>query len=180
MLSLSVYPWARLEWSDCTAFYHVADSRRLWCCCCCCCCLAAQSCPTPCDPMDCQAPLIHGIFQARRLEWIAISFSSCAKYFKTKHSVTLSLPLKLYGSCHLPGDGNKYLGYLFTSFPVPKVLLPLPFSWLLPLLSSHFSLRFTFSAAVLACADLLDHINLFQSTYPAELFYFPVFLLVFS
>ena len=37
----------------------------------------AQSCPTLCDPMDCSLPRssIHGIFQARVLEWVAISFS---------------------------------------------------------------------------------------------------------
>ena len=31
----------------------------------------AQSCPTPSDPMDCSPPgsSIHGIFQARVLEW---------------------------------------------------------------------------------------------------------------
>ena len=36
-----------------------------------------QSCPTLCDPMDCSPPgsSIHGIFQARILEWVAISFS---------------------------------------------------------------------------------------------------------
>ena len=38
---------------------------------------ATQSCPTLCDSMDCSLPrsTIHGIFQARVLEWIAISFS---------------------------------------------------------------------------------------------------------
>ena len=37
----------------------------------------AQSCPNLCDPMDCSLPgsSIHGIFQARVLEWAAISFS---------------------------------------------------------------------------------------------------------
>ena len=37
----------------------------------------AQSCPTLCDPMDCSLPgsSVHGIFQARVLEWGAISFS---------------------------------------------------------------------------------------------------------
>ena len=36
-----------------------------------------QSCPTLCDPMDCSPPgsSVHGIFQARVLEWVAISFS---------------------------------------------------------------------------------------------------------
>ena len=37
----------------------------------------AQSCPTLCDPLDCSLSRfsIHGIFQARVLEWVAISFS---------------------------------------------------------------------------------------------------------
>ena len=37
----------------------------------------AQSCPTLCDPMDCSLPgsSFLGIFQARILEWVAISFS---------------------------------------------------------------------------------------------------------
>ena len=37
----------------------------------------AQSCPTLCDPMDYSLPgsSVHGIFQARVLEWVAISFS---------------------------------------------------------------------------------------------------------
>ena len=37
----------------------------------------AQSCPTLSDPMDCNLPgsSVHGIFQARVLEWGAIAFS---------------------------------------------------------------------------------------------------------
>ena len=36
-----------------------------------------QSCPTPWDPMDCSLPgsSVHGIFQARVLEWVAIAVS---------------------------------------------------------------------------------------------------------
>ena len=36
-----------------------------------------QLCPTPSDPMDCSLPgsSIHGILQARVLEWGAIAFS---------------------------------------------------------------------------------------------------------
>ena len=39
--------------------------------------LVAQSCPTLWDPMDCSLPgsSVHGIFQARVLQWVAISFS---------------------------------------------------------------------------------------------------------
>ena len=42
----------------------------------------AQSYPTLCDPMDCSLPgsSIHGIFQARVLEWGAIAFSEFTLY----------------------------------------------------------------------------------------------------
>ena len=42
----------------------------------------AQSCPTPRDHMDCSLPgsSIHGIFQARVLEWGAIAFSVAQGY----------------------------------------------------------------------------------------------------
>ena len=38
----------------------------------------AQSCLTLSDPMDCSLPgsSVHGIFQARVLEWGAVAFSS--------------------------------------------------------------------------------------------------------
>ena len=40
-----------------------------------------QSCPTLSDPMDCSLPgsSVHGIFQARVLEWGAIAFSDVNK-----------------------------------------------------------------------------------------------------
>ena len=47
-----------------------------------CACLVTQSCPTLCDPMDCSPPgsSVHGILQARKLEWVAISFSNGWKW----------------------------------------------------------------------------------------------------
>ena len=47
---------------------HILDSTSIE---------VAQSCPTLCDPMDCSLPRssVDGIFQARVLEWGAISFS---------------------------------------------------------------------------------------------------------
>ena len=54
----------------------------------------AQSCPTLSDPMDCSPPgsSVHGIFQARVLEWGAIAFS-----------VWLLTPCLVHGfSCLLP------------------------------------------------------------------------------
>ena len=46
-------PWSEVKWSG-----------------------VAQSCPTLCNPMDCSpaGSSIHGIFQARVLDWVAISF----------------------------------------------------------------------------------------------------------
>ena len=60
----------------------------------------AQSCPTLSDLMDCNLPgsSVHGIFQARVLEWGAISFSmqetSTTPQLKSNNSSPLSL---LYG-----------------------------------------------------------------------------------
>ena len=44
---------------------------------CCCYCLVAESCQTFWDPIGCisPGPSVHGIFQVRTLEWVAISFS---------------------------------------------------------------------------------------------------------
>ena len=48
--------------------------RKLFCCGGC---LVTESCLTLCDPMDCSSPgsSVHGISQARILEWAAVSFS---------------------------------------------------------------------------------------------------------
>ena len=42
------------------------------------CCLVTQVCPALCGPMDSSLPssTVHGILQARILEWVAISFSN--------------------------------------------------------------------------------------------------------
>ena len=55
-----------------------------------------QLCLTLCDPMDCSLPgsSIHGIFQARGLEWGAIAFSgalscSCSQYPDSAHFLVL-------------------------------------------------------------------------------------------
>ena len=41
------------------------------------CLLVVQLCPTVCDPIDCSLPgsSVHGILQARKLEWVVILFS---------------------------------------------------------------------------------------------------------
>ena len=55
----------------------------------------AQSCPTLSDPMDCSLPgsSIHGIFQARVLECVAIAFSSTFKIQFNYHPQAHMKPL---------------------------------------------------------------------------------------
>ena len=50
----------------------------------------AQLCLTLCDPMDCSLPgsSIHGILQARILEWVAISFSSGSSWPRDRTQVS--------------------------------------------------------------------------------------------
>ena len=54
----------------------------------------AQSCPTLSDPMDLSLPgsSIHGIFQARGLEWGAIAFSKISYTYTYIPSVSDFLP----------------------------------------------------------------------------------------
>ena len=61
----------------------------------------AQSCPTPSDPMDCSLPgsSVHGIFQARVLEWGAIAFSAYTSKVLLK---IFQAKLQQYVNCELP------------------------------------------------------------------------------
>ena len=51
----------------------------------------AQSCPTLCEPMDRSPPgsSVHGIFQARILGWVAISFSRGSSRLRDRTQVSL-------------------------------------------------------------------------------------------
>ena len=63
----------------------------------------AQSCLTLCDHLDCSLPgsSIHGIFQARVLEWVAISFYNACMHAKSLQSCpTLCDPI----DSSLPGS----------------------------------------------------------------------------
>ena len=68
--------------------------------------------PTLCDPMDCSLPgsSVHGIFQARILEWVATSYSKGSSWPRDRTCV----------SCisHL---GRQILYHFTTSFKAPGV-----------------------------------------------------------
>ena len=58
----------------------------------------AQSCPTLSNPMDCSPPgsSVHGIFQARVLEWGAIAFSSIVYRYCILYSLYIVKTQLLY------------------------------------------------------------------------------------
>ena len=62
-----------------------------------------QSCPTPSDPMDCSPPgsFVHGIFQARVLEWGAIAFSKLDSILKSR-GITLPTKVRLVKAMVFP------------------------------------------------------------------------------
>ena len=62
-------------------------------CVCVCVCVLFSQCPTLCNPIDCSppGPSIHGILQARTLEWVVISLSK-RNYRKKESEVTQSYP----------------------------------------------------------------------------------------
>ena len=68
-----------------------------------------QSCPTLCDHMDCSLLgfSIHGILQARTLEWVAISFSSAWRW-KVKANFPGGSDSKV--SAHNAGDPGSIPG----------------------------------------------------------------------
>ena len=63
----------------------------------------AQSCPTLSDPMDCSLPgsSVHGVFQARVLEWGAIAFSKSRyrlNYLRNNQAIFFLSKVALYFS----------------------------------------------------------------------------------
>ena len=74
---------------------------------CCCSCLVSKLGLTLCEPMNCSSPVsyFHGIFQARILEWVAISFfrefpNPGIKPVTSDWQVN-SLPLRHLGKSHM-------------------------------------------------------------------------------
>ena len=87
-----------------------------------------QSCPTLCDPVDGSPPgsCIHGILQARVLEWVAIAFSNALKWEVKVKSTQLpcfiSKSSKHYGK-------NLNGGVRHTCILIPAQLFTLGVCW---------------------------------------------------
>ena len=69
----------------------------------------AQLCPTLCDPMKCNLPgfSIQGIFQARVLEWVAISFSRGSSRPRGWTQVSCIVGRSFYPLSHQRSHHNK-------------------------------------------------------------------------
>ena len=82
-----------IMWKDRTYFLCLLCTQQCWFSFpfCCCCCLVAKSCLTL-QPMDCSPPdsSVHGILQARILEWVAMDGSG--KCLVSSLFTPLSLP----------------------------------------------------------------------------------------
>ena len=89
----------------------------------------AQSCPTLSDPMDSSPPVssVHGIFQARVLEWGAIAFSK----IKTRSSILEVLFWYWLKVCTLRIGSEILFSLAFALFGVRSVLFYSHCSWLL-------------------------------------------------
>ena len=71
----------------------------------------AQSCLTLCDPMDCSVPgfSVHGIFQARELEWVVIFFSRGSSLPKDRTQVASIVGRHFYRLNHQGSLGKQRL-----------------------------------------------------------------------
>ena len=101
-------------------------------------CSVSQSCPTLCDLVGCSPPgsSVHGIFQARILEWVAISYSKGSSWPKDQTHVS-------WVSC--------LAGRFFTTVP-PVVVQSLSHVWLFSTpwtRACQASLSFTISQSLL-------------------------------
>ena len=72
-----------------------------------------RSCLILCDPMNCSLPSssVHGIFQARILEWVAIPFSRDLPDPRIEPSSALqadSFPLSHQGSLNVASNKSKF------------------------------------------------------------------------
>ena len=78
--------------------------------------LVAQLCPTLCDPMDCSPPgsSVHGILQARILEWAAVSRGSSRSRDRTQVSHVAGGFFTIWTTMEAPWDWIPF--HMFMAF----------------------------------------------------------------
>ena len=92
----------------------------------------AQSCLTLCDTMDCSLSgfSIHGIFQARVLEWVAISFSSGSSWPRdqTWVSCIAGRHFTHWATREAPGTYDIVSAYIFKALRPDEILFASSYS----------------------------------------------------
>ena len=80
------------------------------------CVLVAQSCPTICDAMDSSPPgsSVHGIFQARILEWVAIPFSRASS--QPRDQTWVSCIAGSFFTVWAMREASSYFPFVFRNF----------------------------------------------------------------
>ena len=127
----------------------------------------AQSCPTLCDPMDCSllGSSVHGIFQARALEWVAISFSRESSRPRDRTQVS-----RIIGRLFTIWGATREATYVYTYGMCTKLLQSCPTFVILSTISLQLPLSMGFSRdspgenTGVGCDDLLQGIFLTQES----------------
>ena len=111
--------------------------------------LVAQSCPTFCDPMDCSPPSfsVHGILQARMLEWVASPFSRGSSWPRDRIQVS-----------HIVGGFFTIWTMLFLQFPIHHKPGPQCCSTT----NNHMRENFKWASALLKQVTCLDGLSMFK------------------
>ena len=104
--------------------------------------MCAQSCLTLCDSMDCSLPwsTVHGVLQARILEWVALPFSrgtswprdwTCVSYvscigrwvlYHNHHPGSTYQDFICFPETNITVCMNNYAPYLCLHFPIPHLI----------------------------------------------------------
>ena len=88
-----------------------------------------QSCPTLCNPIDHSLPgsAVHGIFQARVLEWVAVSFSRGSSRPRDQTQVSSIVGRRFYCLSHQGSHSAVRVispAYLRLFMFLPEILIP--------------------------------------------------------
>ena len=83
--------------------------------------LVAQSCLTPCNPKDSSS--VHGILQARILEWVAIPFSGESSW--PRNRIWVFCTAGRFFTNSVTGEARLSIAYIFLTLFQTDILIPL-------------------------------------------------------